>query len=243
MPAPKKQSPRPSDAESLARKKEILRRADAGESVIAVAKDLGVSKAYAYSILQKRREQGTAAVETQGRGKRKDQPLTIKQQKELVKTVRETHPWEHGIASGMWSEPEIKEWLLKNHQRTISVGQIRSLGMQARLRWRPLSQEEWKHIPLIPMEEKASEESPIDALPAETELVENDYGDIEMPSLDQWEYGENLSFEEMQESVAETRKLLAKKNINYGGSRAGVRTGKHKKQRAPQQKKKKRKKR
>lgn len=241
MPAPKKHSPRPSNAESLARKKEILRRVDAGESAIAVAKDLGVSKAYAYAILQKRREQGTAAVETTGRGKRKDQPLTRKQQNELVKVVRETAPWEHGIDSGQWSEPEIKEWLLKNHSRTIAVGQIRALAMQARLSLRAMTQEEWKHFPVIPLaNEAASPEVAAEILDPE---IGDDWGDIEMPSADQWEYDDNLSVEEMQASVAETRKLLAKNRVSYGGSRVGVRTGKHKKQKAPQQKKKKRKKR
>ena len=73
--------------------------------------------------------------------------------------------------------------------------------------------------------------------------IGDDWGDIEMPSADQWEYDDNLSVEEMQASVAETRKLLAKNRVSYGGSRVGVRTGKHKKLKAPQQKKKKRKKR
>ncbi|MGB0370624.1 MAG: helix-turn-helix domain-containing protein [Opitutales bacterium] len=232
MPASKKSKARPSDAESVSRKKSIIQRQAAGEPVAAIAKDLGVSRAYAYYILKEHKERGDSVVARQGRGKPKDTPLTKKQSQALLAAIKGSKPYEHGIDSGMWSEPEVKEWFLNNFKRTISVGQIRKLSVDQNIRMRPLSAEEWKQIPSIPTNDNEGDE--------ETQK-ESDSSEALSTSED-WLLEEDFDIEAIKESVKATRESLAKKQYSSGPPQPGVRTGKHRKQRAPQQKKKKRKK-
>lgn len=221
----------PSDAESVARKKAIVERQAAGEPVAKIAADLGVSRAYAYYILKEVRERGEGVVKKQGRGKPKDKALTREQSKTLIKTLQETQPWEHGIDSGMWSEAEAKEWFLGKFKRSISVGQVRQIGIKHKIRMRPLTAEEWKQIPRIPTESDGPEE--------ELEIPSSPQ---QVADLDDWESDADLDMDAIKRSVAETRKSLSKKRISYGGPQTGIRTGKHSKQRVPQTKKKKRRK-
>ena len=224
MPTPK---PKPSNADSVARKKAIVERRSNGDSVGDISKDLGVSRAYVYYILKEHKERGNTAIERQGRGKPKDQPLSFEESQALLKTLKGTQPWQHGINSGMWSEAEVKEWFLRKFKRTIAVGQIRKIVVEHNIRMRPLSALEWKEIPRIPTVQELK-----NAPEPENEQALN---------CSEWTDGHDMDFDAIKASVAETRKSLAKRQLDYLDPRPGIRTGKHRKQKAPQRKKKKRK--